>query len=793
MKKLILSIFALIFLLSFVSSATFVYDDFSDNFINNTLWRNVTTGTGTPTTTETSNRIQAQSTSGGGGQTAEANITAINLSSDLTQYSTFSIETHLFVTTGTASGTYLARFIVFGNTIAQVDNGGGTGTFQENVNWSFNRTSTNSFDVYKNGAFNKSFTATNSNVTIHTRASGGVNEVGRARIFSFNYTTPELSNSLNFPSNNSYHINNSIIFNATASPNGIYNLSNATIFIWYSNQSLLNTSTVSLSGSTNNNSVFNISNIPPGVFLWNVLSCGTNVTTTQCVYALNNNTFNKGYILNSESHNSPVIELSSQVFTLNVTLQSGLSSSQATFRYNNTNYVASSQTVGPNTIYTATVTVPDVSTSTNIIFNWSLALVDTLGSNTFQAFNGTQTVNVISIDDCSVNTLQILNYTLRDEGTQSIPTVSNATNTSIELEVTLSSLSNPNLQSIFNKSYSNTNPARVCLAAGTLGNSSYRLDAIARYSYIDHVVEFHNIQNYSLTNTSGVQNINLYDLASADSQEFLITFKDGNFLPVKDALIDIQRKYISEGVFKSVEIPKTDSKGQTIGHFVISDAIYSIKVYKNGILLATFDNVRAICENQATGDCKINLNTFSSSSSPSSFATDAGLTYNFAFNKNTRTVTVTFSTLSGSSSGVSLNTTRFDRFGNQTVCTDLLSSSSGTLTCVVPQSFGNLTILSTLYNNGNFVAQATYKVAAENTELTSGTKAFLMMLLFLTIPMFFISNPVGVLLGAMFAMIFGGLLLVIDTGSFFGEASVIGWFAVAIIILIIRISRRNNT
>ncbi|KKK97106.1 hypothetical protein LCGC14_2656090, partial [marine sediment metagenome] len=83
------------------------------------------------------------------------------------------------------------------------------------------------------------------------------------------------------------------------------------------------------------------------------------------------------------------------------------------------------------------------------------------------------------------------------------------------------------------------------------------------------------LQNFTLRNSSIPQNINLLDLAVVDSQEFLVTFKSVELLPVAGALIDITRKYINEGVFKTVELPLTDDEGQVIAHLVLSDEIYT--------------------------------------------------------------------------------------------------------------------------------------------------------------------------------------------------------------------------
>jgi len=88
----------------------------------------------------------------------------------------------------------------------------------------------------------------------------------------------------------------------------------------------------------------------------------------------------------------------------------------------------------------------------------------------------------------------------------------------------------------------------------------------------------------------------LYDLLTANSQVFKLSARDTSFLALSDAIIEIHRKYVDEGTFKIVEIPKTDGKGETTAHLKTNDAIYNFIIKKFGVTISTFNNVLAVCQ-----------------------------------------------------------------------------------------------------------------------------------------------------------------------------------------------------
>jgi len=572
-------------------------------------------------------------------------------------------------------------------------------------------------------------------------------------------------------------------FNLTSNPNN-YEWKNATFNIWLSNSTLFNQTYITLSGNHTYNITF-IDDFIADNYLWNVLGCYGNVSFNNCTFSNNNNTFSvTGFTVNSEKWTNVTTPGSIELFQINLTLTFGFQISTGQLIYNGTPYSGTFTNLGGGS-YSVNkyITIPGVTANSNATFYWSFLLNNGFTTNTTEH---NQSINVVNIDDCSAYSNLIINYSLLDE---ELRTSLGATqNASIKVDALFYSADMNTLIFNYSKEYTNVPSASICID-NSLENSTLSLFTTALYSATGYVPEFHHIQNYALTNSTLGMKVDLHDLNATDSTDFLITFKDNSFLAVPNALIDITRKYVGEGLFRSVEIPKTDKNGQTVGHFDTSGVAYTILVKKNGVILATFDNVAVVCQNAVIGECNLNLNAFTGGESFTDWATKDNLNYVFSFNEATKTVSVTFSTTDSSTATMILNTTKFDRFQNTSVCSDILTSSSGTLTCVVPDSYGNITIVSELYKNGNLVTTRTFTISPLASD-TFGTAGFLfVIILMITLPLMFAGDKIGMIIGSIIGLIFCGLLFVYNSGSFFGPTSAIIWFIVAGGILIWKVSQ----
>jgi len=567
-------------------------------------------------------------------------------------------------------------------------------------------------------------------------------------------------------------------------------LINSTVFIWNTNNNTLVTSlTESISGgNTTINDSITFTTLPVGKYKWGMEACGTNSTTIQCSGALVNNTFTYGYKLNGITFPTPATEVSEATFTLNVTLASGLTSSSAVLNYNNSILSSAKTTVAGNTIFSNMITLPQVSGSTAKNFNYTIQLIDLFTTQLFNTTTQTQTINDLGIDDCSVNTILLLNYTLFDEDTRTLITTPTQ-NSTIEVDLTLAAPTDISNTIQFSINKSNVNNLPICLENSLTADTEYRLDAVARYFATDRVVEFNYIQNASVTNSTIPITVDLYDLLITSSQEFIITVKDENFVKIPNAIVDITRQFISLGVFTTVEVPRTDADGRTPAHLVLSDATYTIFVKKEGKLLSTFENIKPFCASAT--DCSLSLNAAGSSSKIKDFKDELNIRYVPRYNSTTRVYEFEFTSTDSLTKTVNLTIDKIGGLGT-TVCSQQITSSSGTLICPLSTA-GNGTAIATVTVGGTLLLKDQIQLLQSVSDIIPAYRYILAFILIITLPLFAIASAPIALVFFIIGLVFASTLFLIDGGGIFGATSGIIWLIVAAIILIWKATRgREN-
>lgn len=611
---------------------------------------------------------------------------------------------------------------------------------------------------------------------------------------------PIASNDVNYVINNTYPVNGSNFIESSRYLNATYNITtlnanwtNTTYTIWWPNATLFNSTTRIITGMENSSTQLFI-NLPfVSPFTWNVVACHNNGTIANCTLPSANSTFNiKGFKFNSQSFNTPTTETLTEKFYANITLASGVSLNNASLIWNGTTYGGTTNTTGSDKILSRSLVIPNVTATTNVSLVWNIYY--TYANGTLVTENITiatnQTINTLAIDNCVVNTQVILNYTINDEDARTF-LVNSTWNTSSNVYVKLSG----DFSGVNYEYYSANivkNPIAICINNALVTGQNYRLDSTIQYTASDYVTEYHYIENSTLNTSVSPKNVSLYLLSVNRSQEFLITFKDGNLIPVEGALIELSRQYLSLGQFLSVEISKTDNDGKTIGHFVLNDEVYTIYVKKNGVLLATYENVRAFCSDIVTGDCRINLNQVGSTANPSSFSNYLGVIGTEAYNDTSKVYTFTFTTSDSSSKTINVTMLKYDNFLNQTICSSALTSSSGTITCTIPAAYYNSTALVTIYVNGVEYSSHTFDITISKAALLGASRFLLAFFLIITIPLLaFTSGPMTLIFFVVGLVAAGGLAL-IDWGGFIGPFSAFLWFVVAAIILLIKASSRRQ-
>ena len=455
-----------------------------------------------------------------------------------------------------------------------------------------------------------------------------------------------------------------------------------------------------------------------------------------------------------------------------------------TNRYDDTNFMR----------FTKELTVPGTwGNSTGHPYNWSFHYEIKNSTDSLQTKamdNDTLTVYEIAVDDCSVYSTRIINYTLYDEETK---TNTNLANQSIETDITLGYGSTTIYE--YSTSTALNNSLEICISNDVLNFTAYTLGAVTRYSADDHVVEFHYFDDYALSNTT-MQTVNLYDLWSTTARDeystsFLINYQDENYLPVEGAIIDLLRYYVGDGIYLSVENARTDADGNTRLHFVTEDVKYRAIVRVDNEIVYTTPEFLALCQSTP---CQINLQKESDITPVGDYEHTDNLQYSIVLDTDTREVTLTYATQNGVSADMELNVTKWDSYFNDTLCSETQSSSGGTLTCTVPGTYTNMTYFVDVYKDGEFVAQRFFDLNPNPQDTFGNTGLILAGIIYITCVLLAISGGgVPVLIFAALGVILASSLALFNGGGVLGVGSAIMWFIVALIVMLVKIAKRRGS
>jgi len=456
--------------------------------------------------------------------------------------------------------------------------------------------------------------------------------------------------------------------------------------------------------------------------------------------------------------------------------QTGSSLSSSYLEYNNTNYSISINSLGGNRyILTSSLTSPIVSANTNITWFFWVNNVNATAYN--------QTVININLDDCSTYTFYLVNYTLVDELSQE--NIVNA-NSTIESLVIVKTVSGGEIAQ-FNKTFTGSATASIC-SEFNLNTSGLRLWEQSRYGSTDHVFEQHNIQNATMTSLPN--EITLRDLISTSATTFRIQYKSATFLPVANAVINIQRKYIGEGIFKEIESPLTDTSGESSASLDLNSVLYRIIVSKNGITLATFENPAIACDNILTGDCSITINERDSATLINNYDTEND--FNYGLSQSNRTITLAFSVPSGENRLVNLFVNQSTILGNKTSCNQTLYATSGQLQCDIAEGLGDVSLVVDVSADNILIRKASSTILEDRSQYFGTDNIVLTFFLVLSLVLLMISSPITVLIGLVIGLIASSLMLLLNSGDIFGVAPVLTYLIIIVILLIVKISGRER-
>jgi len=585
---------------------------------------------------------------------------------------------------------------------------------------------------------------------------------------------------LSNPPSNNYTISNIVTFNCSAIDSS--QVDNITLFI---------------DGNANATETGSSPSISLGKELeieWGIHTWGCNATDNNGnIGSATERTLNIGFIEESQTYNSETTEGSKELFNVNISFNSSeYTSTKASLFYNQTNYQGIQTIYGNIVSFNRTLAIPNVDVKTNLTFYWQIGLYN----GSWEYYNLTaynQTVNNIGIDNCSNYSTVIYNYTVYDEGNQS-----KLINTTIEIQINMYDSSRTVNFLNYSEKYESTNPARICFNGTLLETVNYSVDSIIKYTANEtntsYAQEHYHLLNDIITNTTIPKNIKLYSLKSDDSTEFQLTFRDSSYSLASGILVKLYRQYVEDNDFKIVEIPLTDSNGQTILHMVRNDVVYNlIMVDSEGNILATFNKIIAFCQDYTIGQCTINLNAKGSEDEIYNSDEVFGVSYSKpTYSNSTKLVSFSFATDDQESKTISMEVIRNNQFGNRSVCTNSLTSASGILSCDVSDISENDRILFVYINvDGDLMVMDSIDLEGESSGFGTVTGAFFSFLLILLLITMFSDDKqvlvLSLLIGWVIVIGIGGM-----SGALFGTLAGGVWLLISGIIFLWKLNKEDE-
>jgi hypothetical protein len=490
----------------------------------------------------------------------------------------------------------------------------------------------------------------------------------------------------------------------------------------------------------------------------------------------------------NQSFNTPVLENTPQDYYANIYTDSSLSINSVYFNYNGTNYSGGYSVIGNYTrLEKLNFYSPSVITDANNTITWWVLLDDSsriVLSTNYQIVN-----NLIYSGVCnSTYPYYLFNLTLKDERTQL--DINGTIETDIRFKTSNGTINLFNWTStLYNTS------SYLCSNLPISSGNSYTVDGTIKYYASNEnysaMVEYYNFLNFSYNNNTYYQNISLYDLNTTEGTEFQLTFKDSAFRTRENILIYVYRQYLPEGIFKVVELPKTDSNGQTVLHLVRNDVIYNIiAVDSAGNILGVLNNVIAFCEDYTIGDCKINFQGTTIETDLENYIEDLGLSYTLSFDSATNIISFVFSSDTLQVKNIRLQVISTAVITNRTICDTSLSAITGTLTCDVSSvvNSSSSVYVKIFLDNVEIINES---LSLDNSNWNVPGVLFFGFLLLLIIGIMFIESKEGLII----AVILGFIVLIslgIAKGKIIGFTSGVLWLIIVGVILLIKLNKEKK-
>ena len=485
----------------------------------------------------------------------------------------------------------------------------------------------------------------------------------------------------------------------------------------------------------------------------------------------------------NQSFNSPVVEASNQEFEMFAKINGSITT--INFIYNNLSFPANIFNLGDGlTRIISSFQIPSFDNDTNVTNNFNV----TMQSNTnILTQNQTQEVLILIIGNCTSFSNLLFNLSLFEEKLLT-PLVG-----TIEADIEILNLDGITEISTKSTQFYNIQNTSICSNLNFSGTDNlynlelrYYVDPLNNSNFL-YVPEFYHIQKAEIDNLP--MQIDLYDLNVNESTEFTIFYRDNDYIAEENVLLQLQRKYVDEGIFRVVEIPITSSQGSTVAHFDLNNYKYKITATKDGVVENIFPNPAIRCESELSGICEIFLKGLADV--PQADFTSDLVNFFYTLEQTNSSVIVSYVIPSGESENVNIIMVQSSPFKDDSViCNTTLLSSAGQIECNVNETIGDSNVIVRIESNndpkGNL--KVTFQEDLNSTFLLNNY--FIAIVLLMTIVMMVVSSPQLMVLASIFGLTFSGIVFLLKYETIGLAAGAISWLIIVGIIILVKLNKK---
>lgn len=449
----------------------------------------------------------------------------------------------------------------------------------------------------------------------------------------------------------------------------------------------------------------------------------------------------------TELYNTTTFESSLEYFKINITYGSSyLTIGNAYLIYNGVSFAGTKAGVGNNITFTTSIAIPVVPVNgQNLSFYWSIGLTNSSGTIYYNTSAHNQTIykgtSIFINSTCPDGFSSALLFNSFYETNRS-----EINFTQISYYITYGLSGNSSAYTI-NDTLSNVASFSICI-----NNSQPYYDI--GYGEIQYYVDGHSPRRYYIFGGTRIINttisIPIYSLNSTKSTSFLITAETTSLQPYINHYIGLLRWYPEMNSYQTVELGKTDDKGQTVLHINTEDVDYRFAIYSsNGNLVKLFAPTRLVCQ---TTPC---IYTLYVDTNPLDLTTWGNIESSLTFNRTSMQFIYIWNDPTQMTQTMNLSVWKDGTISSELICSTTSTGYTGVMICDVTGFTGTLRAEVTRTVSPTIpIAQLIEKIGTTFIDAGGGTLGlFIGALLLILFAFIGVASPVLVIILAVIALI----------------------------------------